>query len=87
MKLKAVTMQRKTKERIIQRGISWWCRARYPLGWGYQGGDHCCCGNYVGCCVYANLVCCAQVWVVLWLAMSVKSWMLIVRMLSFFVKF
>ena len=60
MKLEAVTMQRKMKERIIPRGVSWWCKLVYPLGWGLQGGDHCCCGNYDGCCVYANLVCCVH---------------------------
>ena len=30
----------------------------FPTGWGLMGGDTCCCGNYPGCCVYANILCC-----------------------------
>ena len=38
------------------RRSKWW----NPFGWGLQGGDTCCCGNYEGCCWYADLICCVH---------------------------
>ncbi len=41
----------------FKRSCSFWW---FPLGWGLQGTDRCCCGYYNGCCKFALHACCVH---------------------------